>query len=302
MKGRLLVVFHSNHGYVKRYVDILGNALGCDAVPDDRLRGDMLAAYDKVLFISSLKNEEIVGIKKFSEYFEAVYKKLIVCGVGLTPFRHYMPARIKDTSISVAYEKFIPVFYVQGGFDADELSRLEKFAVAMRIRQIKMSSIINDDDKFFMDAMSVPVDEVKQENIQVLIDYLEGKEVDEKLYSPPEITDPEEEKRFFAELEEASKTPENKKRAIKKKLKGGRVKHTAPDESVVETADEKTDEKPESTAADDGGKDSVESEQNADAKTSDDTSDAPKGKKEMDEDKVSGEEEPDIDEKAEWLL
>lgn len=218
MKGNLLVVFHSNHGYVKRYVDIIGNALGCDAVPVDKLKGEMLGGYDKILYIGSLKDDQINGIKKFAEYYDVVYKKLVVCGVGLTPFRNYMPARIKESSISVAYEKFIPVFYAQGGFDVDELGRLEKFATAMRVRQIKMASVINDDDTFFMNAVTAPVDEVKIENIQPLIDYLDDKEVDEKLYSPPEITDPEEEKKFFEELEEAAKAPDNKKRALKKKL------------------------------------------------------------------------------------
>ncbi len=219
MKGSLLVVFSSKHGYVRRYVEIIGNALGCDAVPIEKLRGEMLGGYDKILYIGSLRNEQISGIKKFSDYYDITYKKLVVCGVGLTPFRNYMPSRIKESSISVAYEKFIPVFYAQGGFDVDELGRTEKMSVAMRVRQIKMASIINDDDTFFMNAVSTPIDEVKQENIRPLIDYLDGKEVDEKLYSPPEITDPEEEKKFFEDLEDAAKAPENKKRALKKKLK-----------------------------------------------------------------------------------
>lgn len=219
MKTSLLVIFQSKHGYVKRYVDIIGNALGCDAVPLDKLRPEMLGGYDKILYIASLRNDQISGMKKLAEYFDIIYKKLVVCGVGLTPYRNYMPSRIKDSSISITYEKFIPVFYAQGGFDVDELSRTEKMSAAIRVRQIKMSSVINDDDTFFMNAVTTPIDEVKQENIQLLIDYLDGKEVDEKLYSPPEITDPEEEKKFFAELEEAAKAPENKKRALKKKLK-----------------------------------------------------------------------------------
>lgn len=32
MKGKLLIVFNSAHGYVKRYVDILGNALGLSLI------------------------------------------------------------------------------------------------------------------------------------------------------------------------------------------------------------------------------------------------------------------------------
>ncbi len=219
MKGKLLVVFSSKHGYVKRYVDIIGNALGCDAVPLDKLPAELLGGYDKILFISSVKNDAISGMNKFSEFLDAVYKKLVICGVGVLPFRDYLPAHLKEASVSVAYEKFVPVFYAQGGFDFAELSRTEKFSVAFRVRQIKMQSVMNDDDTYFVNATTAPVDEVKQENIQPLIDFLDDKPVDEKLYSPAEITDPEEQKKFFEELKKAAESPENKKRALKKKLK-----------------------------------------------------------------------------------
>ncbi|MCH5350719.1 MAG: hypothetical protein J1F39_01960 [Clostridiales bacterium] len=215
---KLLVVFYSKHGYVKRYVDIIGNAIGCDAVPVEKLKADMLGKYDKILYIASVKGYALNGLKKFADLYDICYKKLVMCGVGLSPYRNYIPSRVKQASISVAYEKFIPVFYMQGGFDIDELSRTEKFSVALRVRSIKMNEVLEDQDKFFLDAVNAPVDEVKLENAQTLIDYLEGREVDETLYSPPEITDPEEEKKFFEELEAAGKAPENKERALKKKL------------------------------------------------------------------------------------
>lgn len=219
MKCKLLIVFYSKHGYVKRYVDILGNALGCDAVPAGSARAEMFADYDKVLYIGSLRGNTINGIKKFSEFYDIVYKKLVVCGVGMFPFNESIPGRIKDASVSVMYEKFVPVFYAQGGFAFDELSRLDRMSIATRVRQIQASGLINEEETFFMNAVKVPVDEVKQANIQPLIDYLDGKPVDDKMYSPPEITDPEQEKQFFAELEQAAKAPENKQRALKKKLK-----------------------------------------------------------------------------------
>ena len=204
MKDRLLIVFQSKHGYVKRYVDIIGNAVGCDAVPADKLRGEMLGCYDKILFMGSLRSGVISGLKKIAPYYDVIYKKLIVCGIGVTPFRDYMPARVKETSVSTTYEKFVPVFYAQGGFDIKELSRIEKWAIGFRIKQLQASPVPNDDDAYFVEAAKTPVDEVKKENIMPLIDYLEGRPVDAKLYSPPEITDPEEEKRFFEEIAEAT--------------------------------------------------------------------------------------------------
>ena len=219
MKGKLLIVFKSVHGYVKRYVDILGNALGCDAVPIDKLRAEMFGGYDKILFIGPVRGTTILGFKKMNDYLDIIYDKLSVCGVGMLPFRKEVADGLKDGSISVAYEKFVPVFYAQSGFDMSELSRTEKLSISMLVRQIKMSSVISDLDTAILNAVNTPFDNVKQENIQPLIDYLDGKTVDETLYSPPEITDPEEKKKFFEELEKAAAAPENKKRALKKKLK-----------------------------------------------------------------------------------
>ncbi len=219
MKGSLLIVFASKHGYVKRYVDILGNALGCDAVPADKLRGEMLGGYDKILFIGSVRGGSLSGYKNIADFVDAIYEKLVVCGVGMLPNGKDKAERIKSANISVAYEKFIPVFYAQGGFDMDELSRTEKMSITMMVRQIKASSVIGIDGTAMLNAVKTPIDEVKKANIQPLIDYLDGKAVDEQLYSPPEITDPDERQRFFEELEKAASAPENKKRALKKKLK-----------------------------------------------------------------------------------
>ncbi|MCM1368458.1 MAG: dienelactone hydrolase family protein [Roseburia sp.] len=219
MKGKLLIVFKSAHGYVKRYVDIIGNALGCDAVPADKVRADMFGAYDKILFISALRGYSPVGMNKFAKYVEAIYKKLIVCGVGVAPFSRDIPARIKDASISVMYEKFVPVFYARGGFDFEELSRTEKMGVTLTLRRINMSEVLDDSDTAFKNAAAQPFDDVKRENIQPLIDYLDGKPVNAELFSPPEITDPEQEKQFFDEMEKAANAPDDAKRALKKKLK-----------------------------------------------------------------------------------
>lgn len=219
MKGKLLIIFKSNHGYTRRYVEILGNALGCDAVPADKFRGDMLTGYDKILFIGSIRGSRINGFNKIADYLDIVYKKLVVCGVGMLPQNEDRADNVKDATVSVAYEKFIPVFYAQGGFDMAELSRTERIAINMMVRQIKTASLISEDETFILNAVVTPVDEVKQANIQPLIDYLDGKTVDEKLYSPPEITDEQEEKQFFEEMEQAAKAPENKARALKKKLK-----------------------------------------------------------------------------------
>lgn len=219
MKGKLLIVFKSVHGYVKRYVDILGNALGCDAVPLDKLRAEMFGGYDKILYIGPVRGSVILGFKKMNDYLDVIYDKLTVCGVGMLPFRKEIPNGLKDGTVSVAYEKFIPVFYAQSGFDIDELSRTEKVSISMMMRQIKMSSVISDLETFILEAVKTPFDNVKQQNIQPLIDYLDGKTVNEELYAPAEITDPEEQKKFFDEQEKAAAAPENKKRALKKKLK-----------------------------------------------------------------------------------
>lgn len=219
MKGRLLIIFNSEHGYVKRYVDIIGNALGCDAVPAAKFRTKMITGYDKLLFIGSMRGNLLTGYKHIANDLDVMYKRLAVCGVGMLPYRKKLAERVRNGNISVAYEKFIPTFYAQGGFDMSELTRTERMSMGLTLRQIQAATSVSDDDTFIIEATQQPVDEVKKSNIQPLIDYLDDKTVDPELYSPPEITDEEEEKKFFEEQGEAEKAPTDKKKALKKKLK-----------------------------------------------------------------------------------
>lgn len=185
MKGTLLIIFKSKHGYVKRYVDIIGNALGCDAVPLNKLKKQMLT-YDRFLYIGPVQGGVISGFKKLNDYLDAIADKLVVCGVGMLPRREKIEARLKESTISVMYEHKIPVFYAQGGFDSSELTRTEKLQISMLVNQIKKSSVIDENETFVLNAVETPVDEVKAANIKHLIDFLDGKHVDEKLYSPPQ--------------------------------------------------------------------------------------------------------------------
>lgn len=188
MKGTLLIIFQSKHGYVKRYVDIIGNALGCDAVPLDKLKKDMLG-YDKILYIGPVNGGTISGMKKLNDYLDAIASKLIVCGVGMLPRKDGIESRLKESTLPVTYENDIPVFYAQGGFDFNELTRMEKMQISMLVRQIKNSSVIDENETYVLNAVQTPMDEVKTANIKPLIDYLDGKHVDESLYSPPKKSD-----------------------------------------------------------------------------------------------------------------
>lgn len=183
MKGTLLIIFNSKYGYVKRYVDIIGNALGCDAVPLKKLKQNMLC-YDKYLFISSVRGGCISEFKKISKYLDSICDKLTVCGVGMMPRGEKTAALLKESSIPITYENKIPVFYAQGGFDMNELTGGDKMRITMLEKQIRGSSFIDEDGTFVLNAIQTPIDEVKTANVKHLIDFFEGKHVDPKLYSP----------------------------------------------------------------------------------------------------------------------
>lgn len=227
MKGKLLIIFKSVHGYVRRYVDILGNALGCDAVPLDKFRIKMHGAYDKLLYIGSVRGSIILGFDKLTEYLDDIYQKLVVCGVGMLPYRQEIPARLREGTISISHEKEIPVFYAQGGFDLSELSRTEKMNIAMVVRKIRAANIVSEDDTVYLNAAQNPMDEVSQKNIQPLIDFFEGKQVDESLYCPPSHEDEDEDGNGDESVSAPDEQPtdaeraemEEKKRELKRKLK-----------------------------------------------------------------------------------
>lgn len=224
MKDKLLIIFKTVHGYTKRYVDILGNALGCDAVPVEKFRIGMASGYDKLLYIGSVRGSQVTGFNKISDYLDELYTRLAVCGVGLLPFRPEIPARLREGTISVSHETDVPMFYVQGGFDLNELSKTEKMNIAMIVRRIKASNLISEEDTLFLNAAQTPIDCVSQKHIQPLIDYYDGKPVDESLYCPPSKAD-EADGGESAESVDTVSDPaadaekEAKKRELKKKLK-----------------------------------------------------------------------------------
>lgn len=220
MKGKLLIVFKSIHGYTRRYVDILGNALGCDAVPADKFKPVYAGTYDKILYIGSVRGNRINGFKKFGEYLGAFFDKFVLCGVGMLPFSKEICTSLKEANVSVTYEKLVPVFYAQGGFDVKELSRSERLSFGMVLRQIQMGNFVSETDSFIINANEMPFDEVKIEHIRPLIDFLDGKTVDEELFSPAELTDPKDIAAHFAELQpDQPSTDDERRRALKKKLK-----------------------------------------------------------------------------------
>lgn len=188
MKGTLLVIFNSVHGYVKRYVDIVGNALGCDAVPLKKLKKNMLC-YDKYLFISSVRGGIISGFKKLAKYLPGIADRLVVCGVGMLPRNADTEKQLKEKTVPVEYEDKLPVFYAQGGFDASELSGGDKMRIAMIEKQLKGQSDRGETGDYVLAAIGTPVDEVKTANIKHLIDYLDGKAVDTALYFCPTAVD-----------------------------------------------------------------------------------------------------------------
>lgn len=197
MKGRLLIIFNSVHGHVRRYVDIIGNAVGCDAVPVKKFNRNMLTLYDKFVYIGAMRGGTVSGFKKIADYLDVLYDKLALCGVGMMPFDKRMPSRLREETISVTYEKFIPVFYAQGGFDASELKWTEKFMLSFALRSINAkvkekgdTSTLDPEELVIKNSFDSPVDAVSKDNIQPLIDYLEGKPVSEDLYSPAEVTNP----------------------------------------------------------------------------------------------------------------
>lgn len=220
---KTLIVYASESGFVKRYVGIIGSALKCDAVDVDKLKLNMLSDYDRVVAMTSVRNGDFNKAKQFKKFFEFCVTKLVVVVVGLREYREGLCDTLKTENLPLMAEPFVPLFYLRGGFDLNKLGRVSKMKCSLASRQIAMTPP-EERSRYqieFNAALESPVNYVTKEQAEVVIDYLNGEEVDTSLYSPAELT-PDKAADYFREVtssENGEVDKEERKKELKSRLK-----------------------------------------------------------------------------------
>lgn len=221
---KTLIVYASESGFVKRYVGIIGSALKCDAVDIDKLKLAMIADYERIVMITSIRGGDLYKFKQFGKFINYCFTKLVVIAVGMRIYSEGLCDALKADNLPMIAEPFVPVFYLRGGFDLNKLGRMSKLRCGLFSRQI---ATVPEEERSkyqseFAAAIQTPVDYVSKENAEHVIAFLNGEEVDATLYSPAELT-PDKAEEHFREISSIERVTEDdderKKKELKNKLK-----------------------------------------------------------------------------------
>lgn len=215
-----LIVYNSITGYTKRYVDIIGEALGCDAVPLKKAKPRLMYGYDRVIYMGGVRDNTIVGYNKINKVVEYLYLKIVVVGVGMLPPNKDRAKRVKAATVPTTYEDFIPVFYLQGGFDYNKLSKSAQMVYRLALQQRQAIRGLGAEDEFLLSAMEAPIDFVSEANAAELIRFLNGEEVQESATYCSATKTAEDVETHFEEIKQAAVPKSKKERDLKKRLKG----------------------------------------------------------------------------------
>lgn len=220
-----LIVYKSMCGYSKRYVDIIGSALKCDAVPLEKFKLSLSLEYNRIVYVSSLRSGKLLGLDKFKKFLPYVYLKLVVVAVGITPDREGKAEDLKLINIPETMMHFVPMFYLRGGFDFKRLPKLVGLTYSLMVRSLaEKPDPLTADEEAAVTAMEQSVDFVSPANADIVIRFLKGEQVDETKFSPAEL-DPEDLPTYLETLntpvteEDLSVKEKELKKKLKKKLK-----------------------------------------------------------------------------------
>lgn len=164
-KKPIAIVYTSNTGFTKKYAEMLGMETGLP-VYDAKTAIKTLTFGDDIVYLGWMKAGKVVGYSKVSKNLEVVC--LIGVGMGAG-------SQIEDIRKSSKISSRIPVFYMQGGFDMDALSGVNKIMMSTMektvAKKIEKKAAPTQDEREMLDLIKNGGSRVSKENIKEFMEW-----------------------------------------------------------------------------------------------------------------------------------
>jgi menaquinone-dependent protoporphyrinogen IX oxidase len=142
--NKVLVMYKSKYGSTKRYARWIAEEVKADLKDSSEMKAEDLQKYDTIVFGGSLHAVGIKGVRFITDNFEKIRdKKVIVYGVGATPWREGDIMKVYDANFKEGIRERINFFYFRGAFDYDKLSVGDK--TLMTLLKLKLQSKKEED-------------------------------------------------------------------------------------------------------------------------------------------------------------
>ena len=118
------IIYTSNTGFTRKYAQLLALKTGLEAFELGKVPGK-IAKGSPVIYMGWLKAGRLMGIDKAAKE----YSLAAVCAVGMGAQGSAQAAGVQRT-----YRLQVPVFYLQGGFDMDKLTGMNRFMMRCMVK------------------------------------------------------------------------------------------------------------------------------------------------------------------------
>lgn len=169
---KAVVVYKSKTGYVKRYAEWIGEALGCEILENKGLRAADLQKYDMIILGGGLYAGSINGIDFLKRNFNSLKEKhIILWTTGLNPGREEDTAPIWKRALTEEQQAKCKTFYLRGGIDFGKLKGMDKWMMKMLCSMLRKKKNPTEEDLGMLSVCEKPQDFMDRKNIIPMIDY-----------------------------------------------------------------------------------------------------------------------------------
>lgn len=168
-----LIIYKSNTGFTKKYVDWITDAVTCQTITIDLINSVDINNFNIIIYGAGIKAGHIQGLKEFKKKVSDLSsKRIVVFATGGAPFDKEIISNIKFNNFSEEELKSIEFFYFQSGLNYNKMRRSEKamMYIYKKILELKNNRTALDDET--SKAISTSYDYSSSEYIKPMITYL----------------------------------------------------------------------------------------------------------------------------------
>jgi menaquinone-dependent protoporphyrinogen IX oxidase len=171
---KALVLYKTKAGHTKRYAEMIAKEIDAECISVEKAVQVDFETYDLCVYGGSLHAAGIDGYKYFRELVRMSSKETVIFAVGASPKKDGIVEEIRRNSFISTEEKGIPLFYLRGGFDYSRLPLFDKALMFLLKMKLRMKKDKNPDDSALLASYEKPLDTVKKENINEMVEYIKG--------------------------------------------------------------------------------------------------------------------------------
>ncbi len=170
----ILIVYKSNSGFTKKYVDWIQEELPCTSLPLDKVTQEELNKHETIVFGGGMHANRINGIKFLTTHKDLLTsKKLIVFATGATPLE--ATDEVERFRVNnVPSNREVPFFYFRSGMNYKNMKRTDKAMMTLYKTFLKVKSSKTANEKGTEETINQSCDYTDKKYILPLIEHLKN--------------------------------------------------------------------------------------------------------------------------------